>query len=183
MVIRDEADPYAPNEPSNTGDGTATGTVVKDGLTLKVYVREEDEKTFDVLDAAKRYFDYEYDGAKAISGGEYEITVGKDVYTTETIILTPVQLKVDNSNGHSDADVKIAPNKVYLAEGETVTVTIQTANGGEWGTARTITANDAVDVSKSSIVKDHADTLSVELTATRDFDKGSEWIGLDWSNT
>ena len=183
VVIYDNADPYAPNEPSNTGDGTATGTVVKDGLTLKVYVREEDEKTFDVLDAAKRYFDYEYDGAKAISGGEYEITVGKDVYTTETIILTPVQLKVDNSNGHSDADVKIAPNKVYLAEGETVTVTIQTANGGEWGTARTITANDAVDVSKSSIVKDHADTLSVELTATRDFDKGSEWIGLDWSNT
>ena len=51
VVIYDNADPYAPNEPSNTGDGTATGTVVKDGLTLKVYVREEDEKTFDVLDA------------------------------------------------------------------------------------------------------------------------------------
>ena len=128
-----------------------------------------------MIEAVESYFgDRTINEIKNAGGGEYDVTVGNKTYTTETITLVPVDLRADYG-------VTITPSPVYLADGDSVTVELHNPNAGGWGTSRTVSANDAVDVSSSTLVNSGKD-MRVTLTAERDFATANgEFITLSWT--
>ena len=163
IIIKDTSvDGYQPARPSS--DGTANGTVKLDGLTLKVYVRQD--KSVDVLAAAENYFKDANITSIRANGTEYDLTVGNRTYTTKTITLAPVSVVIGSGTP--------TPSTVYLAEGETVTVAVTYAAGWDTlGVSSGLTATDSNDpagnISYSKItVSSDQKTATFTMTAKGD---------------
>ena len=163
IIIKDTTlDGYQAPTPSS--DGTANGTVKLDGLTLKVYVRQD--KSVDVLAAAENYFKDANITSIRANGTEYDLTVGNRTYTTKTITLAPVSVVIGSGTP--------TPSTVYLAEGETVTVAVTYAAGWDTlGVSSGLTATDSNDpagnISYSKItVSSDQKTATFTMTAKGD---------------
>ena len=179
VIIRDTADPYEPNEPSYTGDGTANGELVLDGLTGTVYQRKGDKKV-DVLESIEEYFgvtnidDLDTDGS-----GNYKVKVGNKTYT---IADTAVELgEVTLVSQYAPNVAVTSATDVYLAKGESVTVTLYYAGGvlSQNNVNTAATNHAALKVTDGSLSRDQK-TITLTLTATADFN-ADRTVQIQWS--
>ena len=179
VIIRDTADPYEPNEPTYTGDGTANGELVLDGLTGTVYQRKGDKKV-DVLESIEEYFgvtnidDLDTDGS-----GNYKVKVGNKTYT---IADTAVELgEVTLVSQYAPNVAVTSATDVYLAKGESVTVTLYYAGGvlSQNNVNTAATNHAALKVTDGSLSRDQK-TITLTLTATADFN-ADRTVQIQWS--
>ena len=168
VIIRDTADPYEPNEPSYTGDGTANGELVLDGLTGTVYQRKGDKKV-DVLESIEEYFgvtnidDLDTDGS-----GNYKVKVGNKTYT---IADTAVELgEVTLAHQYDPAIEVTSPDTIYLADGETVTVTLYYKDGtlSQTNLENVSLSHGSLTIAEKSLSRD-GKTMTLVLTSSDDF--------------
>ena len=161
VIIRDTADPYEPNKPSYTGDGTANGALVLDGLKGKVYQRNGADPV-DIVSAIEDYFGVtNIDDLDTDLAGDYKVKVGTKTYTIDATIQSLGKVTLSPSWG-----TLTSPSAVYLADGETIVVTVENAAFTQYHVDGVTVSHGGLDITEKSI-KD--DTITLVLTANQDF--------------
>ena len=161
VVIYDDADPYEPNEPTYTGDGTANGELVLDGLKGKVYQRN-DADPVDIVSAIEDYFGVtNIDDLDTDLNGDYKVKVGTKTYTIDATVQSLGKVTLSPSWG-----TLTSPSDVYLADGETIVVTVKNAAFTQYHVDGVTVSHGGLDITEKSI-KD--DTITLVLTANQDF--------------